>query len=174
MYSSNSDDGNRSDDSNAGYSSPMDTESDGDNNAGIWARPARKIQPNQDPSFVRSGEIQFASSSPQADSSHGASSTSHIDNVEHQLRVTVEEDTLRLISYVIRHVLYFGSPQDQDRIAAVIDFRDIKLRAIKHLPSVGLIKATDNRGLYLRIRNAKGAFRLRNDRVAILEAKRKF
>ncbi|KAJ6132299.1 hypothetical protein N7471_007514 [Penicillium samsonianum] len=42
IYPSNSDDGNRSEDSNADYDSPMDTESDGGNNAAIEARPARK------------------------------------------------------------------------------------------------------------------------------------
>ncbi|KAJ6185812.1 hypothetical protein N7519_007113 [Penicillium mononematosum] len=171
---SNSDDGNHSEDSNADYDSLMDTESDGDGNSGGMGRPAREIRPSRDSEFVHSGEMQVGSSSPQAASSQDASSTGHIDNAEHHLRGTVEDDTLRLLSCVIRHILYFGSPQDWKNMSRVVEFRDVKLQASAHLPSINKsINAIDDGGLCLRIQD-EGSFTLLDDRVAILEAKRDF
>jgi hypothetical protein len=169
---SNSDDGSHSGMEYSDSDFPMDIDSDGDNDARTSGRPARERKTNQNPAFVHSGEMQVASSSPHAASSHSASSTGHIDGAEQKLRATVEDDTLRLVSCAIRHVLYFGAPQDCNDMSDVVEFRDLKLRATNIVQSIGKpIKATDDGGLCLRVRDEDN-FILTNDRVAILEAKR--
>ncbi|CAI7603769.1 unnamed protein product [Penicillium glandicola] len=170
-----SDSGNHSEDSNTDPDYLMDIESDGGSDSGTRGRPAREVSNATDPEFVHSGEMQVASSSPQASSEGGASSTGHIDPMEYKLRGTVEDDTLRLASCVIRHILYFGPPQDREDMSSVVEFRDAKLRSSKRpLLLDNPMKATDDGGLCLRVQNKEGLFRLRNDRVAILEAKKKF
>ncbi|CAI7665715.1 unnamed protein product [Penicillium palitans] len=174
---SNSNDGSHYEESNADSDVSMDTESDGDSKArSTRARRARQETPDETTSaFVPSGTMQVASSSPRAESSHSASSTGYIENAEHQLRITVEDGTLRLASCVIRHILYFGAPQDQPNMSGVVEFRDAKLRSFQ-LPRLleEPMKATDDGGICLRTKNRNNEFKLENDRVAILEAKRRF
>ncbi|KAJ5512513.1 hypothetical protein N7463_002065 [Penicillium fimorum] len=119
--------------------------------------------------------MQVGYSSPQAESFRSASSTGYIGNAEHQLRATVEDDTLRLASCFIRHVLYFESPQDSSNMSNVVEFRDTKLRSFA-TPQLleQAINATDDGGLCLRSKNDTNDFELKDNRVAILEAKRKF
>lgn len=123
---------------------------------------------------VPSGTIQVASSSPRAPSSSDASSAGYIEKEEHQLRGTVEDETVRLASCVIRHILYFGAPQDQPNMSSVVEFRDIKLRTRTVLRGISSITAIDDGGLCSRDENNAKEFILQNDHVAILEAKRKF
>lgn len=159
----------------------MDTEFDCDSKTRTRARRARQETPDETTqafvasAFVPSGTTQVASSSLRAESSHSASSTGYIENAEHQLRVTAEDDTLRFASCVIRHILYFGAPQDQPNMSGVVEFQDAKLRSLQ-VPRLleEPMKATDDGGLCLRTKNRNNDFKLENDRVAILEAKRRF
>ncbi|KAL4985102.1 hypothetical protein BDW68DRAFT_189910 [Aspergillus falconensis] len=66
----------------------------------------------QDNNFVDLGMIQIGSSSPLAEGSQGTLSVGYLDGDTHFLLNSPEDETLRLTSYVIRHILYFAPPQD--------------------------------------------------------------
>ncbi|CAG8002523.1 unnamed protein product [Penicillium salamii] len=124
--------------------------------------------------YVDSGEMQVGSSSPAADGSQGTSSVEFIDAESHRLLASPENETLRLISCVIRHILYFASPQDSADLTAVVEFRDAKTRLSARTPKLKRkIIAIDDGGLCLR-EESKGIFQVSKSCVAILEAKRQF
>ncbi|CAG8386151.1 unnamed protein product [Penicillium salamii] len=124
--------------------------------------------------FVDSGEMQVGSSSPAADGSQGTSSVEFIDAESHRLLASPEDETLRLVSCVIRHILYFASPQDSADIPAVVEFRDAKTSLSARTPRLKRkIIAIDDGGLCLRL-ESRGIFEVFKSRVAILEAKRQF
>jgi hypothetical protein len=128
----------------------------------------------QDDGFVDSGVIQIGSSSPVAEGSQGTASVGYIDYETHFLLDSPEDETLRLASSVIRHVLYFAPPQDLVTSPIVVEFRDAKARLATSTPGLGRkLVATDDGGLCLR-EESNGAFRVSKNRVAILEAKRHF
>jgi hypothetical protein len=128
--------------------------------------------------FVDSGGIQVGSSSPTHDDSYDGSQTSslgYFDLKDHWLGVTPEDDTLRLASCVIRHILYFAPPQENPLNTVVVDFRDAKIRiSASTVLTEQVIIATDDGGLCLRRENPAGGFTLVNNHVAILEAKARF
>lgn len=67
--------------------------------------------------FVNSSGIQIGSSSPPYDGSYDGSqgsSLGYFDRDTHFLGRMPEDDTLRLASCVIRHILYFAPPQKFD------------------------------------------------------------
>lgn len=126
--------------------------------------------------FIDSSMLQVGSSSPQADSfsSHAASSIGYIDRESHMLLSSPEDETLRLASCVIRHILYHAPPQDSGNLLSVIEFRDAKRRLSVKSPFLRRkIVATDDGGLCRRVAQDND-FRVDKERVAILEAKRHF
>ncbi|KAL4923027.1 uncharacterized protein BDV17DRAFT_25677 [Aspergillus undulatus] len=144
-------------------------ESDNDRRA---KRPRRHTL--QDEVFVDSSKLQIGSSSPLAEGSQGTSSVGYIDSETHVLLNSPEVETLRLASSVIRHILYFGPPQNSAVSPIVVEFRDAKERLSTSTPRLGRkITATDDGGLCLR-EELQGAFRVSKNRVAILEAKKHF
>ncbi|KAJ5751502.1 uncharacterized protein N7511_008467 [Penicillium nucicola] len=128
--------------------------------------------------FVDSGGIQVGSSSPPHDDSYDGSQSSslgYFDLKDHCLGVTPEDDTLRLASCVIRHILYFAPPQENPLNTAVVDFRDAKTRlSASTVLTEQVVIATDDGGLCLRREKPGGGFSLVNNHVAILEAKARF
>lgn len=128
----------------------------------------------QDDGFIDSSMIQVGSSSPLAEGSQGTSSVGYIDSETHFFLNSPEDETLRLASSVIRHILYFAPPQDSVASPIVVEFRDAKARLSTLTPRLGRkLVATDDGGLCLR-EESHGAFRVSKNRVAILEAKRHF
>jgi hypothetical protein len=128
--------------------------------------------------FVVSSGIQVGSSSPPRDGSYDgsqASSLGYVDADTHYLGIMPEDDTLRLASCVIRHILYFASPQNSARMPVVVEFRDAKTR-ISATTLVGdrQIVAIDDGGLSLRRQKPGGGFMLVKNHVAVLEAKTQF
>lgn len=129
------------------------------------------------PDFIDSSEIHF-SSSPSQGSLHGGSqgsSLGYVDLDTHQLGITPEDDTLRLASCVIRHILYFAPLQISASRPVIVEFRNAKTRvaaltSIRHRQIV----AIDDGGLCLRCQKPGGGFMLANNHVAILEAKTQF
>ncbi|CAL5869919.1 uncharacterized protein PFLUO_LOCUS4152 [Penicillium psychrofluorescens] len=112
------------------------------------------------PDFVNSSGIQVGSSSPPHDDSYDGSqgsSVGYVDFDTHYLGITPEDDTLRLASCVIRHVLYFGAPQNSVSNPAVVEFRDAKTRlAATTLVGERRIVAIDDGGLCLRRQKPSG------------------
>ncbi|KAJ5917543.1 hypothetical protein N7466_011097 [Penicillium verhagenii] len=137
-------------------------------------RPRKRIERIAQRGYVDSREMQVGSSSPAADGSQGTSSVEFIDAESHRLLASPEDDTLRLISCVIRHILYFASPQNSANMATVVEFRDAKARLSARTPKLKRkIIAIDDGGLCLR-EESRGIFKVLKSRVAILEAKRQF
>lgn len=128
------------------------------------------------PDFTDSGDIHFSSSPPQGsqDSSQG-SSLGYLDLDTHHLGITPEDDTLRLVSCVIRHILYFAPPQNSASRPTIVEFRDAKTRvATATVLSERNVVAIDDGGLCLRRQKPGGGYMLANNHVAILEAKTQF
>ncbi|KAI2741992.1 hypothetical protein DTO013F2_8655 [Penicillium roqueforti] len=137
-------------------------------------RPRERIQRIAQRGYVDSREMQVGSSSPAADGSQGTSSVEYIDAESHRLLASPEDETLRLVSCVIRHILYFAPPQDAANMPAVVEFRDAKTRLSARTPKLKRkIIAIDDGGLCLR-EESRGLFKVLKSRVVILEAKRQF
>ncbi|KAE8152935.1 hypothetical protein BDV25DRAFT_137337 [Aspergillus avenaceus] len=140
--------------------------------------PKRRRRYTFQPGFVDSSGIQIGSSSPLADGSFDGSEVSslaYVDPDSHYLSMTPEDNTLRLASCVIRHILYFAPPQDAPIQPVAVEFRDAKTRLsastwVRERPII----AIDDGGLCLRRQNPDGGFMLSNDHVAILEGKTQF
>lgn len=99
----------------------------------------------------------------------------YVDSDTHYLSITPEDDTKRLASCVIRHILYFAPPQDSAPRPVVVEFRDAKTRwAGKTVIRRQQIVAIDDGGLSLRRQKPGGGFALMKNHVAILEAKTQF
>ncbi|KAJ6150868.1 hypothetical protein N7470_007462 [Penicillium chermesinum] len=142
--------------------------------------PKRARRFTNQPGFVESGSIQVDSSSPLAEgSSHSSSpqesSLGYVDSDLHILAVSPEDDTMRLASCVIRHILYFGAPQHSNWNPKVVEFRDAKIRldAITTRRERHII-AIDDGGLCLRKHEPTKGFVLVNNHIAVLEAKTRF
>ncbi|PLB54010.1 hypothetical protein P170DRAFT_451896 [Aspergillus steynii IBT 23096] len=140
--------------------SPPDND-DGSDEGEKRAKRPRQNTPQKD--FVDSRNIRVGSSSPETESSQEASSVA-----------SPEDETLRLASCVIRHILYFGAPQDRTELPTVVEFRDAKVRLVAEAPiSKRKIVAIDDGGLCLR-KESNGGFVLSKNHLAILEGKRQF
>jgi hypothetical protein len=129
--------------------------------------------------FTDSSTMQVDSSSPLPLSSsfHGSqtSSLGYVDSHTHYLDIAPEDNTLRLASCVIRHILYFAPPQDSASNSNVVEFRDAKIRlACRTVIRNRQIVAIDDGGLCLRRQTLDGDFVLAKSHVAILEAKPQF
>ncbi|KAM3538487.1 hypothetical protein ARSEF1564_008608 [Beauveria bassiana] len=101
---------------------PAGHQGDGDgNNDGSGGdhagRPKRVRRNTQQQEFVDSSTLQIGSSSPIAASSQG-SSLDFIDAESHALAAASEDDTLRLITCALRHVLYFSPPHHKPDMSA--------------------------------------------------------
>ncbi|KAJ5922493.1 hypothetical protein N7516_010196 [Penicillium verrucosum] len=141
-------------------------------------QPKRLRRHTFQPDFADSSEIQVGSSSPPQDGSYNGSqgsSLGYVDPDTHYLGTTPEDDTLRLASCVIRHILYFASPQNSASNPIVVEFRDAKTR-LAATTTIGdrQIVTIDDGGLCLRRQNENGNFILANNHVAVLEAKTQF
>jgi hypothetical protein len=124
--------------------------------------------------YMDSHTIQVGSSSPQEISSQETSSVGYVDPESHRLLASPEDETLRLASCVIRHILYFGAPQDSVDLRTVVEFRDAKVRMAAYTPILKRkIVAIDDGGLCLR-KELNGCFSLFKNHLAILEGKRQF
>ncbi|KAL5350921.1 hypothetical protein ACLOAV_004494 [Pseudogymnoascus australis] len=138
------------------------------------SRPKR-IRRNTIPeNFVDSSMIQIGSSSPTREGSQVASSVGYVDVASHTFLMPPEDGTLRLASCVIRHILYFAPPQESGRLPTVVEFRDAKTRLTARSPVLERrMVATDDGGLCLR-QQSNDLFKVLKNRVAMLEAKRRF
>jgi hypothetical protein len=149
-----------------------DSRGESDDEFGGRAKRPRRSTFQED--YVDSSILQVGSSSPQADSSHGASSIGYVDMEAHILMASPEDETLRLASCVIRHILYFAPPQDSGNLQSVIEFRDAKTRLTVSTPVLRRkIVATDDGGLCRRLESGD-VFTVDKERVAIVEAKKQF
>ncbi|PLB50834.1 hypothetical protein P170DRAFT_455231 [Aspergillus steynii IBT 23096] len=140
--------------------SPGDSPQESDNEAEPSPkRPRIRTERIAQRGYVDSREIQIGSSSPAADGSQGTSSVEFIDAESHRILASQEDETLRLLSCVIRHVLYFASPQDSANMNAVVEFRDAKIRLSARTPKLKRkVIAIDDGGLYLR-QESRGIFK---------------
>jgi hypothetical protein len=153
-----------------GKESPV---SDDDNGEGEdIAKRVRRNTLQED--YIDSGTMQVDSSSPREISSQETSSAGYVDCESHMLLASPEDETLRLASCVIRHILYFGAPQDSVDLGTVVEFRDAKVRIAVQSPLLNRkMVAIDDGGLCLR-KELNGRFELIKNHVAILEGKRQF
>ncbi|RSL43123.1 hypothetical protein CEP53_011845, partial [Fusarium sp. AF-6] len=121
--------------------------------------------------FINSSLIQVGSSSPADNHSHGTpdSSVGYVDG-GHDGSIPLEEDTVRLVSCVFRHILYFIQSFDSRRL--VVEFRDARMRHAAPFLNHNVV-AIDDGGLCLR-RQIGGSFVLSRNQVVALEAKRRF
>ncbi|KND90961.1 hypothetical protein TOPH_04347 [Tolypocladium ophioglossoides CBS 100239] len=153
-------------------SDAMDTLDD-ESSSGGEASPKRARRNTRQDDYVDSSMIPL-SSSPMAEDSQGSSSVGYIDSESHRFLAYPEDETLRLVSCVIRHILYFAPPQDSETEQSVVEFRDAKLRLAAPTPlRQRRIGATDDGGLHLR-QEVDGVFTVARPHIAILEAKSRF
>ncbi|KAG5788158.1 hypothetical protein H9Q69_012774 [Fusarium xylarioides] len=121
--------------------------------------------------FVHSGTCQISSSSPTSKlpGSTPDSSVGYVDQVPTE-DLPLEDNTVRLISCVMRHILYYTQLPG---LTPVVEFRDIRQRLGLEIPDLGgHIVAVDDGGLCLRIEEEKDRFVVVRNMVALLEAKR--
>ncbi|PKY00727.1 hypothetical protein P168DRAFT_275162 [Aspergillus campestris IBT 28561] len=134
------------------------------------------------PDFQDSSGMRVGSSSPPQEGFYNGSpdgskvsSIGYIDSDAHFASMTVEDDTLRLASCVIRHILYFAPPQDSPSLPVVVEFRDAKSRIAATTPAERKqIIAIDDGGLCLRQKKPYGGVVLAKKHVALVEAKTQF
>jgi len=140
--------------------------------------PKRLRRQISQPDFADSSAIRVGSSSPLHDGSQDGSDRSslpYVDASTHYLSITPEDDTVRLASCVIRHILYFAAPQNSASNPVVVEFRDAKTRlAATTTTAERRMIAIDDGGLCLRRQNQDGSFALAKNHVALLEAKTQF
>ncbi|KAJ5573727.1 uncharacterized protein N7459_008154 [Penicillium hispanicum] len=159
-------------DSQEGMESELD--SDEDTEARMPKRPRRYTSQTD---FVDSSRIQIGSSSPPHDGSYDGSQESslgYVDRDAHYLGIMLEDDTVRLASCVIRHILYFAPPQNASWKPTVVEFRDAKTRLAAATLDRRQIVAIDDGGLCLRQQEPGRGFILVKNHIAILEAKTQF
>ncbi|KAJ5545556.1 hypothetical protein N7461_007860 [Penicillium sp. DV-2018c] len=126
------------------------------------------------PEFTDSSKIQAESSGGSASGSHASSSPEYMDPKSSSLQVSLEDNTVRLASSVIRHILYFAPPQDDTNLRGVLEFRDEKVRSSVVTPKLTRrIVAIDDGGLCFR-EEILGISRVMESPAVILEAKRQF
>ena len=141
----------------------------------IVSRPARiRTHPPQE-DFVDSSMMQIGSSSPPPEGSQGTSSLVYVDLESHNFIMHPEDETLGLLSCVIRHILYFAPPQNSMSISAVVEFRDAKTRLAVSTPNLARkMVAIDDGALCLRQESSTGLFTVVKNRVVTFEAKSHF
>lgn len=137
--------------------------------------------------FVDSSTMRVGSSSPLSSeggreaapeseslrSSHD-SSVGHVDMGDHGPNTLTEDGTLRLVSCLTRHILYYSTPLDS-AAQSIIEFRDEKLRSTVRTSELQWLRAIDDGGLcQLDLDPESGTLELGNSRVALIEAKRRF
>ncbi|KAM3428694.1 hypothetical protein NHJ13734_008499 [Beauveria thailandica] len=125
---------------------------DGNNNGGggdgaRWPKRARHSTQQQ--GFVDSSTLKFDSNSPIPSSQGSQGSLGYVDAESHALAAGPEDDTLRLITCALRHVLYFAAPNNEPNAAAVVEVRDAKIRLDNNIGVRSLV-AVDDGGLCLR------------------------
>ncbi|KAL3469650.1 hypothetical protein BJX99DRAFT_251810 [Aspergillus californicus] len=110
-------------------------------------------------------------------SSQGPPSSPHLPFVgqdSHIPGVAPEDNTLRLVTCLLRHILYFAPPQNSISESVVVEFRDAKRRFVaKTRIKDQRIVAVDDGGLCLRQESGEGFIVARNN-VALFEAKTRF
>lgn len=122
-------------------------------------------------------QVDSSSPLPLSTSFHGSqtSSLGYVDSYTHYLGVAPEDNTLRLASCVIRHILYFAPSLDSASNSKVVGFRDAKIRLTRRTVIRNRqIVAVDGGGLCLRQQTSDGGFVPAKSHVAILEAKPQF
>ncbi|KAJ5558043.1 hypothetical protein N7535_009533 [Penicillium sp. DV-2018c] len=130
-------------------------------------------------SHLRSGAEQMqVGSSNSGTSSQAASPLEHVDPAWSSLLASPEDDTVRLVSCVIRHILYFAPPQDGAILPAVLELRDANSNLSAHTPQLQRkVIAIDDGGLIYRQHHRHeitGLCIVAKSRVVVLEAKRQF
>ncbi|PWY96102.1 hypothetical protein BO94DRAFT_507594 [Aspergillus sclerotioniger CBS 115572] len=135
----------------------------------------RRMNTSQ-PGFIDSQGMRVGSSSPLPEGSGSqGSSLGYVDPDTHRLAIKPEGDTLRLVSCVIRHILYFAPPQNPALLPIVVEFRDAQSRMTATTINARYqMVAIDDGGLCLRRQKSGGGFKLAKRHVAILEAKPQF
>ncbi|KAJ3545536.1 hypothetical protein NM208_g2462 [Fusarium decemcellulare] len=155
-----------------------DDEADLDNETGSESDPeglsrVKRVRRSTPEGFVNSSLMQVGSSSPTDGHSHGTldSSVGYVDGGD-DASMPLEEETVRLVSCVFRHLLYFTQSSDSPSI--VVEFRDPRMRHAALTPILQRkVVAVDDGGLCLR-QQAGGSFILAKNQVLALEAKRRF
>lgn len=138
----------------------------------------------QQEGFVDSSTLNIGSSSPLSSgeaspeilrSSHGSSSVGFVDAGDHGLNASTEDRTLRLVSCLIRHILFYFAPEESEKAMSIVDFRDEKLWMTVFTPELmKQLQAVDDGGLRLWYRRDSGGYGLADSHVAMVEAKRRF
>ncbi|RSL77225.1 hypothetical protein CEP51_009257 [Fusarium floridanum] len=147
-----------------------ETRSEGDSEGLSRVKRVRRGTPE---GFVNSSLIQVGSSSPADDHSHGTldSSVGYVDGGSDG-SMPLEEETVRLVSCVFRHILY--STQSLGSMPLVVEFRDARMRYAALMPLIHRrVVAIDDGGLCMR-QQMGSSFVLTKNQVAVLEAKRRF
>lgn len=112
--------------------------------------------------FVNSSGIQVGSSSPLTDRSYGTldSSVGYVDGGSDGF-LPLEDETVRLVSCVFRHILYFAPLQASGPVRAVVEFRDARMRLTASTPILERkMLAIDDGGLCVRVQT-EGCFALK-------------
>ncbi|KAM3505739.1 hypothetical protein MY10362_002770 [Beauveria mimosiformis] len=134
-------------------------------------RPKRARRNTQQPGFVDSSTMEIESSSPIQASSQG-SSMGYFDEETHTRAAGSEDETLRLITCALRHVLYFAPPHNKPDMSAVVEVRDAKVRLKTRTQLGHSLVAVDDGGLCLR-RLHEGVYQTNRKYVLMLETKNK-
>ncbi|KAF5669885.1 hypothetical protein FDENT_11398 [Fusarium denticulatum] len=134
--------------------------------------PSKRLRRNtHHEGFVNSDSYQINSSSPSSKLPGGTpdSSVGYVDKVL-QEDLPVEDNAVRLISCIKRHILYYIQLPGS---TTVVEVRDIRQRMDLEIPglSAGVI-AVDDGGLYLKAKDEEGHFVITRSMVALFEAKR--
>ncbi|KAH7205369.1 uncharacterized protein BKA55DRAFT_530617, partial [Fusarium redolens] len=133
---------------------------------------SKRVRRNTDyKEFVHSGTCQISSSSPTSKlpGSTPDSSVGYVDQVPTE-DLPLEDNTVRLISCVMRHILYYTQLPG---LTPVVEFRDTRQRLGLEIPDLGgHIVSVDDGGLCLKMDEEKDRFVVVRNMVALLEAKR--
>lgn len=150
----------------------MDAGEDDDQTSEEGTPESKRVRRNTDfQEFADSGTYQISSSSPTGNlpSSTPDSSVGYVDQVPIE-DLPLEDNTVRLISCIMRHILYYTQVPG---LTPVVEFRDIRQRLGLEIPDLGRhIVAVDDGGLCLRMEEEKDRFVVVRNMVALLEAKR--
>ncbi|KAJ0133125.1 F-box/WD repeat-containing protein 11 [Fusarium oxysporum f. sp. albedinis] len=121
--------------------------------------------------FVNSGTLQIGSSSPTSKLLGGTpdSSIGYVDQAPTR-DLPLEDNTVRLTSCVMRHILYYTQLPGS---TTIIEFRDTRQRmGLQILDLGGEVTAIDDGGFCLKVEEENGRFTVVRNMVALLEAKR--
>lgn len=158
-----------------------DSGSDSDADDGLPRAKRVRRQTNRD-GFVDSSKMNVDSSSPIGSSQHSDADPSassvrsigYVDPGEHGFGALAEDSTLRHVSCVVRHVLYYFPPQPAD-LPGRAEFRDVKLFLSVDTPGGKQLRAADDGGISYLYLGPKGrGYSTINPHGAIIEAKKRF